>query len=82
MTDNEEPDDAATRESDPDEQTGVPRWVRVFVIVGVIVIIGFIVLMVAGGGNHGPGRHLRSGDDTAPTSSFTGHPAPAGGHAP
>ena len=40
---------------------GTPRWVKVF---GIIVIV-VVLLVVAGmfiGGEHGPGRHTQSGD--------------------
>jgi hypothetical protein len=35
--------------------TGMPRWVKVSLIVAVAVIVLVIILMVTGG--HGPGRH-------------------------
>jgi hypothetical protein len=37
---------------------GAPRWVKVFGIVALVVILLFVVLLVTGrGGEHGPGRH-------------------------
>jgi hypothetical protein len=37
--------------------TGVPRWVKVFVLVAVaIAVLGVVVMLLVGGG-HGPGRH-------------------------
>jgi ABC-type transporter Mla subunit MlaD len=43
--------------SHPD--TGTPRWVKVFAIIAVLVVLLFVVLVVTGrGGGHGPGRHL------------------------
>jgi ABC-type transporter Mla subunit MlaD len=46
-----------------------PRWVKVFGIVALVVVLAFVVLVLTGrGGDHGPGRHTLSGD--------------AGGHAP
>ena len=39
---------------------GVPRWVWVSaIVVGVLVVLGFVVMLV-GGGQHGPGRHTSS----------------------
>lgn len=35
-----------------------PRWVKVFGIIAVIVILLFVGLMLFGGGRHGPGRHF------------------------
>jgi hypothetical protein len=32
-----------------------PRWVRVFGIIAIIVLVAFVVLHLAGGG---PGRHM------------------------
>lgn len=54
--------------TDPAERTarrsGMPRWVKVFVIVGVVVAILVVVSLVTGG--HGPGRH----GGPAPASSL------------
>ena len=35
---------------------GTPRWVIVFGIIALIVLVLFVVLLLAGGG-HGPSRH-------------------------
>lgn len=40
--------------ADPDG--GTPRWVKVFGILAIIVIVAFIVVLLVGGG-HGPARH-------------------------
>jgi hypothetical protein len=50
----------------------MPRWVRVFVVIGVLLLVALIVTQFAGGG-HGPGRH--GGADETPTE-------PAGEHQP
>ncbi|HEV8363602.1 MAG TPA: hypothetical protein VGQ52_08775 [Gemmatimonadaceae bacterium] len=47
---------------------GTPRWVKVFGIIALLVVLLFVVLMVAGGGRHGPGRHFRHAD-----TSQSGH---------
>ena len=49
-----------------------PRWVKVFGIVAIVLVLLFGVMMLTGGlGGHGPGRH-------APSSSATEIPAPSG----
>ena len=48
---------------------GAPRWVKVFVVVGVIVVLILVVLLLMGGG-HGPGRHSGSGGRRAHTPAF------------
>ena len=35
-----------------------PRWVKVFGIIALIVVLLFVVLLFAPG-SHGPGRHMR-----------------------
>jgi hypothetical protein len=37
-----------------------PRWVKVFGIVALVVVVVFVFLLVAGG-PHGPSRHLATG---------------------
>ena len=42
---------------------GIPRWVKVFGIVALILILLVAIIMFTGiGGQHGPDRHMRSGD--------------------
>ncbi|MGH3133937.1 MAG: hypothetical protein ACRDNY_09415 [Gaiellaceae bacterium] len=54
----------------PDLEPPTPRWVKVFGIVAVALILLFVVLQLAGvGGGHGPGRHVGGGH--GPTPSFT-----------
>jgi hypothetical protein len=49
--------------------TGTPRWVKVFGIIALVLVLLFVALLLTGrGGGHGPGRHAPSGD--------------AGGHTP
>ena len=60
-------------------QPGTPRWVKVF---GIIVIVLLVVaMMFIGGGEHGPGRHTPSGDagGRVPPSSVVEDPAPPEG---
>lgn len=66
---------------------GTPRWVKVFGIIALVLLL-LVVLRLTGvvAGDHGPGRHIRSGHgdiQTAPSSEGdvtpTGH---ADRHAP
>jgi hypothetical protein len=35
--------------------TGVPRWVKVFLVIGVVLVVALVVMLAAG---HRPGRHV------------------------
>ena len=51
--------------------SGTPRWAKAFGVVLLVLVLVVVVMLVAGGGRHGPGRHLPSGDAagrTAPTN--------------
>ncbi len=68
--------------------TGTPRWVKVFSMIAAVLVLLVLIMMFAGGGRHGPGRHTPSGDvggRTPPASVTEDHPPSAGdngGHAP
>ena len=47
---------------------GAPRWVKVFGIIVIVVVLLVVAKIFIGGDEHGPDRHAPSGD--------------AGGHAP
>lgn len=54
--------------TDPNKGPSTPRWVKAFGIIGIVLVLLFIVMMLAGG-NHGPGRHMpsaRAPDDHTP----------------
>jgi hypothetical protein len=38
-----------------------PRWVKVFVVITIILILLFVILQLVSGGEHGTRRHLPSG---------------------
>jgi hypothetical protein len=52
---------------------GTPRWVKVFGIIALVVVLLFVILMFAGGGRHGPGRHMRRADNGGQTRPQSGH---------
>jgi hypothetical protein len=59
---------------------GTPRWVKVFGIVLIVVVLLAIATMLIGG-EHGPGRHAASGDPGGliPSSSAVADYAPPEG---
>jgi hypothetical protein len=73
--------------------TGTPHWVKVFGIAALVLVLLVVVLIVAGDGRHGPGRHTGSYDGSggrAPAAvmddrtplggDLGGHRPPEGGH--
>jgi uncharacterized membrane protein len=46
----------------PPPYPGTPRWVKVFGIIVLVLVLLFVVGMFIAGGGHGPGRHAPSGD--------------------
>lgn len=61
-------------DGDVDTGTGTPRWVKVFGIIAVVVVLLFVIMLFTGGGEHGPGRHTGSapGHQTAPSGTDLG----------
>ncbi len=60
--------------------TGMPRWVKVSLIVALVLVLGFFLLRLTGvGGEHGPGRHL-PGNGGGQSTPAGGHSRPPGGH--
>lgn len=51
---------------------GTPRWVKVFGIIALVLIVVVVVGLITGhlgpGGRHGPGRHLGARGHTTPSS--------------
>ncbi|MGY1949035.1 hypothetical protein [Nocardia asiatica] len=56
---------------------GTPRWVIISAIAVAILAVAVAVVMLAGGGQHGPGRHMPNGNNTD-----SSHVPPPGGHRP
>ena len=45
-------------QSNAETPPGMPRWVKVFVLIVILLILLVVVLKLTGiGGDHGPGRH-------------------------
>jgi len=53
---------------DSDGDTRTPRWVKVFAIIALVLVLLVVIMMFIGDGDHGPGRHRRSGGQTPPSS--------------
>jgi hypothetical protein len=47
----------ASEAPDLGSPTRAPRWVKVFGIIAVVLVLLFVISALAGGG-HGPGRHM------------------------
>jgi hypothetical protein len=61
---------------------GTPRWVKVFGITVIVVVLLVVAMMFIGDGEHGPGRHTPSDDgggQAPPSSVMEGHALPEGG---
>ena len=52
---------------DRNSMPGTPRWVKVFAIIAVVVVLLLVILLLTGG-EHGPRRHVTSGDTAAHTA--------------
>jgi hypothetical protein len=67
---------------DRESTTGTPRWVKVFGIIALVLVLLFVILLVTGGGSHGPGRHTASGDagGQTPSHSSVTESGGVGGH--
>ena len=59
-------------------QPRAPRWVKVFTVVAVVVVLIVLAMLLFGGGEHSPGRHLGGG--SAPSDVSEGHTPPPGAH--
>jgi hypothetical protein len=62
---------------------GTPRWVKVFGIIAIFVVLLVVAMMLIGGGEHGPARHTPSGDaggQVPPSSVTEAHAPPGDGH--
>jgi hypothetical protein len=42
---------------DRESTTSTPRWVKVFGIIAIVLVLLFVVVLLFSGGSHGPGGH-------------------------
>lgn len=69
--------EASPADRDRGTAEGMPRWVKVSLVIGIALVLLFVVAKVTGvGGEHGPGRH--GGGGATPSSVVS----PDGGHRP
>lgn len=48
--------------SDRESPPSTPRWVKIFGIIAIVLVLLFVIIQLTGiGGDHGPGRHISSG---------------------
>ena len=64
-------DPAATDASRAAGPTGMPRWVKVFVLMAAVVLVIVVIKLLAGGG-HGPSRHMSAGPPVGAAVDRTG----------
>ena len=55
-----------------DNNVSTPRWVKVFGIIALVVILLFVILFLTRG-SHGPGRHMRGDTSRTSYSPFRSH---------
>ncbi|HYP40708.1 MAG TPA: hypothetical protein VEX13_10150 [Chloroflexia bacterium] len=56
--------------SDPPPYPGIPLWMKVSGLIALVVVPLVAIIMLTGiGGQHGPGRHIPSGDAGSPSPS-------------
>lgn len=58
------------------EATGMPRWVKAFLIAAVAVVVVVVLAALLAGGQHGPGRHRGTGPAYGAGQTLAG-PGPA-----
>lgn len=57
--------------------TGMPRWVKAFLLVGLLLVLLFVVGKVTGvGDEHGPGRHGGGDEPSSVEDDDDGHQSP------
>jgi len=78
-----EPDGDDNVTPEPGSKPGMPRWVRAFAIIAIILVlaavVGFLTGQLGPGSDHGPGRH--TGRAGGPALSSAIQPDPGAGAA-
>jgi hypothetical protein len=67
---------------DPAAYPGTPRWVKVFGIIALLVVLLFVILLFARGPHRGPGDHSASGGGGGGHTPRPGVRTPPGGAHP
>lgn len=76
MADGQDPQDP-TPPAAPERQPGMPRWVKVsLVVVAALVVLLLVAQAIGLGGDHGPGRHEGSDTPTSVADKNGGHRSP------
>ena len=60
-----------------DEVSGVPRWVKISLLVALVVAVLGVVVMLLVGGEHGPGRHSSAAPAVSGAVQPSSPPSPA-----
>ena len=55
---------------EPGSRPGMPRWVKVFVVIAFLAILTVLIINVAGG-DHRPGRHMSQGGADGTTTALS-----------
>jgi hypothetical protein len=58
---------------------GPPRWVKAFGLIALAVVLLFLVVLIVGGGEHGPGRHSPAGGTSSGSETPGAHTGPPPG---
>jgi hypothetical protein len=74
-----EPPSGSGSGATPTPAAGMPRWVKLSLIVVTLLVALFIGLQLAGVGDHGPGRHFGPGGGT-PAGDMRHTPPPGMDH--
>jgi hypothetical protein len=51
------------------DERGLPRWLKVSVVVALLLALLVVIAMLVSGGGHGPGRHFGAGANPGAFSS-------------
>lgn len=75
-SDNESDGRPSNMGSQAEPAPSVPRWVKVFGLIGLVLVVLVIALQLLGGNSHGPGRHNPDADTQPSVTSAVGHVPP------
>lgn len=73
-------DEDSGAESSRGSTTGAPRWVKATGVIAVVLVVVVGVMLLTGGGSHGPGRHTggQPPSSVTPSGGGAGGPSPSG----